>query len=154
MENKYKKRKNIRLKLYDYSKPGIYFITICSKNKQHIFLKICCYNGKYFTQLTDIGNIINNNIKKIKLIYNNIELDEYVIMPNHIHIILHVLNQNTNSFQNVIKQFKRITSLQAKFCIWQKSFYEHIIRNEKEYFIIKQYIIDNPSNWSNDKYFG
>ena len=79
-------------------------------------------------------------------------LDEYVVMPNHIHIILGIEKESTKTISTIIGQFKRIVSKEVKKPIWQKSFHEHVIRNEKDYFIIKEYIQNNIINWKNDLY--
>jgi len=165
------KRKNIRLKDYDYSQEGYYFITICTKNKKEILGKIVGANcvrpktpddpvrpkNNYPTIiLTKIGKIVENEMNKISKIYNNILIDEYIIMPNHIHVIIEIENGRTQfapTISQIIKQYKGSITKQIKNNIWQKSFYEHIIRNEKEYLNIKQYIINNPYNWKKDKYY-
>jgi len=95
-------------------------------------------------------------MNKISKIYNNILIDEYIIMPNHIHVIIEIENGRTQfapTISQIIKQYKGSITKQIKNNIWQKSFYEHIIRNEKEYLNIKQYIINNPYNWKKDKYY-
>lgn len=74
-------------------------------------------------------------------------------MPNHIHLLLIVNKQNDISISRIIKQYKMCVSKIIGYSIWQKSFYEHIIRNEKEYWKIKEYIKDNIINWKKDKYF-
>lgn len=80
-------------------------------------------------------------------------LDEYIIMPNHIHMILAINKQYNNSISKIIQQFKGKITKEIGYSIWQKLFYEHVIRNEKEYLKIKEYIINNPQNWDTDEYF-
>lgn len=92
-------------------------------------------------------------LQQIELIYSNIILDEYIIMPNHIHMILAINKQYNNSISKIIQQFKGKITKEIGYSIWQKLFYEHIIRNEKEYLKIKEYIINNPNNWNTDEYF-
>ena len=107
-------------------------------------------------QFSKTGILINSEINKLKTIYASVFIDEYIIMPNHIHIII-VLSSGRTQFaptiSRIIKQFKGSISKQLGYSIWQKLFYEHIIRNEKEFYIIKQYIQNNIINWSTDKYF-
>ena len=74
-------------------------------------------------------------------------------MPNHVHIMLIIKNKTENSLSRIIKQYKISVSKQIGYSIWQKSFYEHIIRNEMEYIKIKEYIQNNIANWKEDKYF-
>lgn len=151
MKNNLSKRKNIRLKYYDYSKDGTYFITICTKNRIEILGKI--KEDANCIELTKEGNIARQYIKEIEKIYKNIIIDEYVIMPNHIHIILIIGNKSEVTISRVIKQYKMYVSKKIEKCIWQKLFYEHIIRNEKEYYAIKEYIRNNIINWRKDEYF-
>ena len=159
MYKKLPQSKQIRLKEYDYSAEGYYFITICTKNRLELFGKIynTCRDGNLPSakiKLTKTGIIVEKYIKQISNIYNYAIIDEYIIMPNHIHMIL-VLEKNVGkNISTVIGQFKRNVSLELKYPIWQKRFYEHIIRNEKEYYKIKEYIINNISNWEEDKYNG
>lgn len=146
------KRKNIRLKEYDYSQKGYYFITICTKNRACILSKIERRGEHCSSVFTREGEIVNMHIKKIEKIYNSIKVDEYIIMSNHIHIILIINKKQTNTISKIIQQFKGIITKELKYVIWQKLFYEHIIRNEKEYLNIKEYIKNNPDNWEKDIY--
>ena len=150
MKNNLPVRKRLRLKKFDYSKEEIYFITICIKNRIELLGKIIAMN---YIELTKIGNISEQYIKKIEAKYKNIKLDEYIIMPNHIHLLLIVNKQNEITISRIIKQYKKHVSKIIGYSIWQKSFYEHIIRDEKEYWKIKKYIKDNIINWKQDKYF-
>lgn len=150
MKNNLPVRKRLRLKQFDYSKEEIYFITICIKNRIELLGKIIAMN---YIELTKIGNISEQYIKKIEAKYKNIKLDEYIIMPNHIHLLLIVNKQNKITISRIIKQYKMHVSKIIGYSIWQKSFYEHIIRDEKEYWKIKKYIKDNIINWKQDKYF-
>ena len=141
-------RKENRLKEYDYSNNGIYFITMCIKNRLELFGKIIEDNIK----LTEEGKISKYYIEQIHKIYNSVNIDEYIIMPNHIHMIIKV-NENNLSISTIIKQYKMAVSKKLGYSIWQKSYYDHIIRNEKEYYMIKEYIQNNIINWKKDKYF-
>lgn len=140
-------RKNIRLKHYDYSKEGIYFITICTENRRQTFGKII-ESGKM--QLTNIGKVVEKSIINLEQIYKNITVDEYTVMPNHIHIIIIINEKNGLTISRIINQYKGKITKEIGFKIWQKSFYEHIIRNENEYYKIKEYIQDNVMNWTED----
>lgn len=130
-------RKNIRLKGYDYSKAGFYFVTICVKNRECILSEIKKCRGVHCTSfLTNIGNLV----------------DKYIIMPNHIHMILEIKEKCNNSIPQIIQSFKGVVTKELKYSIWQKLFDKHIIRDEREYLKIKEYIINNPYNWDNDMY--
>lgn len=169
------KRKNIRLKDYDYSKTGYYFITICAKDRTKIFWTVgatCgrqqphyiisdCENAEVFynTQLSEIGYIVDLEINRISQIYDNVEINKYVIMPNHIHMIVVLEPDNGRSktvptIPRIIQQFKGTVSKKAGILIWQKSYFDHIIRNQREYQEIWEYIDTNPLKWTLDKYYG
>ena len=151
-------RKNNRLKDYDYSQSGYYFITICTKDKKDLFWSVgASFAGQ--NKLSDIGNVIDSEIIKIDNIYEtNIEINNYVIMPNHIHMIIVIHNEKSQtekipSIQRIIQQFKGSITKQVGFPLWQKSFHDHIIRNQSEYEKIYEYIETNPLKWEDDKYY-
>ena len=124
--------------------------------------------------LSDIGKIIEKHIKRTNQIYENIIIDKYVIMPNHLHCII-IIDENgeagllrvpdtgssrapTPTMANatipaLISTFKRFVNKECGYSIWQRNYYEHIIRNEKEYYRIAEYIKNNPMNWKEDKYY-
>ena len=179
-------RKLNRLENFDYSRNGLYFITICTKNRvqylSEITEKPCVGNAALgipqnatmvneifdvpIVKLTEYGEIVNSNIKKINEIYRYVSVTKYVIMPDHIHMILFVSDYGdkplkngtpraafpTKSVSQIINGLKSISTKQIGFSIWQKSFYDHIIRNEKEFLEICSYIDNNPTNWVNDIY--
>lgn len=149
MQENLPERKKIRLKDYDYTQEKMYFITICTKNRIETLGKI----REEDIKLTMEGEIVKQNISKLEGIYKNIKIDEYIIMPNHIHILLLINYKNGTTISKIIKHLKTNISREIKYSIWQKSFYEHIIRNEKEYLKIKEYIKNNVINWQSDKYF-
>ena len=87
-----KQRKQIRIQEYNYSKAGYYFITICTKNREHILAIINnCRGEQCSSVLTTTGRIVDEYIKNIEKVYDNVKIDEYIIMPNHIHIIKNIL---------------------------------------------------------------
>ena len=149
MKENFPVRKRIRLQGYDYSEGNMYFITICVKDRLEMLGEIIDDNIK----LTKEGKIVKQNINKIEQIYKNTIIDEYVIMPNHIHILLLINYKSSVTTSKIIKHFKTNITREIEYSIWQKSFYEHIIRNEKEYSKIKEYIKNNVINWRKDKYF-
>jgi REP element-mobilizing transposase RayT len=165
-----------RLPNWDYSDGGYYFITICIKNKEECFGEII--NNEI--NLTEIGRIAKKCWLEIPNHFPFVELDEFVIMPNHVHGIVIIRNnmhnvetQNFASLQTEsIKpqnkfgpQSKNLASIIRGFKIgvkkyviinkinfaWQSRFYDHIIRNEKEFYRIRKYIKDNPINWEADR---
>ncbi len=154
MRNELPSRKVNRLKDYDYSMRGAYFVTICTQNRKRI---LSCITQE--SVLTDIGKISEQAILKISDIYTEVSVDNYVIMPNHIHLIL-VIDDSQNgrpmsapTVSRVINHLKGYVSKCAGRPIWQKSFYEHIIRNNADYEEIRKYIYNNPINWQIDEFY-
>ncbi len=159
---KYKQRKNPRLKNYDYTTIGGYFITICTKDRSNILSEIISdeYNfrdyeteGRVDPQLLSYGIIAEKYIKSIPNSYKNITLDNYVIMPNHIHMILILRDKTETSVSDVIGAFKKFVYRECGKSIFQKSFHDHIIRNSKDYERIFNYIEHNPMNWELDCFY-
>ena len=108
--------------------------------------------------LSSIGEIVENAINNIPNTYKAITIDKYVIMPNHIHLILIVAEENGRAMRvptisTIINQMKGYVSKQLGYSIWQKRFHDHIIRGESEYQDIWQYIDDNPVKWDEDCYY-
>jgi REP element-mobilizing transposase RayT len=149
-------RKLNRLQNYDYSTDGSYFITISSLKKQWIFCDVT--NG--ITTLYEFGFEIEKTIQSMKKSYRNVNVDNYVIMPNHVHLLLTVReNINpigksaTKNIPYIINSLKTITSKSLGFSVWHKSYHDHIVRNAKEYNYINNYINQNPYNWHKDCYY-
>jgi REP element-mobilizing transposase RayT len=137
-------RKNIRLKEYDYSSKGMYFITICTKDKKDIFGKIV--DNKII--FNDYGNKLNDILMSFE--NEKYEIDYYQIMPNHIHFIVNIREGNMIDLSKVISQIKsKCTNLIKYKNLWQKNYYERVVRDEKEYNDIVKYIYENPYR---DKY--
>ena len=157
-------RKNIRLEGYDYSRAGCYFVTICVKDRHNILwdaqtVGAACGrpsdDGR--SVLSETGLLIDTELKKIANIYKWVKIDNYVIMPNHVHMIISLSAiQSTDgrpTISRIVNQFKGSISKQLGYSIWQKLFHDHIIRNEDEYQRIWCYIDENPARWAEDKYF-
>lgn len=149
LDKAYFKRKNPRLKDYDYTLGGYYFITICTAGKKHYFGKIV----EDKIQLSEIGKLAYNNIENLEKIYNVIKIDKFVVMPNHIHMILIIDKETDLTLSRIIKQYKEWITKTIMKPIWRKSYYDHIIRNEKDYYRIWKYIDENELKWSLDKYY-
>mgnify|MGYP000864351402 FL=1 len=171
MDNNKYNRRSIRLKNYDYSSPGAYFITIVTNNRQYLFGEIV--NNEMI--LNEYGEIANKYWYEIPKHYTNTQLDEYVIMPNHIHGIIfivgaiHELPLQQNEFPQLIQRrkmllpkiigrfkmnaAKQINQIRQNHGIpvWQRNYYEHIIRNDNELNKIREYIINNPLTWQTDE---
>jgi len=156
------KRKPLRLENHNYSSAGYYFITICAKDKQNLLGKIVgdAHLGVPYMELSDIGEIVHHHIESISLAYDNVKVDKYVVMPNHIHLILVVdggtpecASPTKSVVAKALNAFKSLTSRKVGRTIWQRSYHDHIIRNEKEYGKIWDYIDVNPAKWAEDCYY-
>ena len=190
-------RRSIRLKGYDYSQAGWYFVTICCHGRACLFGDVI--NNKMV--LNEYGQIANNEWMKTPDIRPNVELGEFIIMPNHVHGIIRLLcrgelhsplhngvstnnnielhsplhngvstNNNingecdsplqgpSNTIGAIIRGYKSSVTKQLNLlnigcAVWQRNYYEHIIRNEQSYQNISKYIINNPAKWSEDKFY-
>ncbi|GHU26046.1 hypothetical protein AGMMS50256_02290 [Betaproteobacteria bacterium] len=156
------KRKPNRLAGYDYSQNGAYFITICAKDRAEIFSTVGANCVR--PQLSAIGIIVEKEIKALSKTYNQVAVDCYVVMPNHVHIIVVIFRVETGcgvriengrtqfapTISRMVKQWKGAITKQLGSSPWQKSFHDRIIRNEEEYTHIAEYIETNPARWSED----
>ena len=144
-------RRSIRLSEYDYSQQGIYFITICCKERNKNILGFIEDNN---VKLNQYGDIINCELIKLNKRNNNINILKYVIMPDHIHFIIELMDKNEKTVGDIIKTYKSVTSKRinkiSQINLWQRNYYEHIVRNEKELYKIYYYIENNPINWKHD----
>ncbi len=159
------KRKPTRLKGYDYSTPGMYFLTICVKEKQSLLGKIvgCGDFDAPQMMLSDHGRILEKHINLMNKKYSHINIDKYVIMPNHFHLILSITDYKNGASETAApynKETLKFISLLKRYCnkeyvenIWQCSFHDHIIRGEKEYRKIWEYIDTNPLKWEQDCFY-
>jgi len=152
-KNKYRIESN-RHKNWDYSSPSGYFVTICTFERKCFFGEII--NEKFLS--SKIGMIVKEEWENIPQVFSNVSLDHYVIMPNHIHGILVILDKNSNiSLGHLISQFKskatkKILKSGNNIFRWQSNYYDRIIKNEKEFSDIRQYIDNNILKWDLDKY--
>ena len=177
-------RKSSRLKNYDYSKTGTYFITICTKNRAPILSTIVGAGSARpdtgsarpddesiypHIVLTPLGEIVEKYIIDIHEYYPNIVINQYVIMPDHVHLLLTILSASVSDERdlsaagranpaptvgNIIGRFKFLTTKEmANYLnisdnhIWQRSYHDHIIRDEQDYFNTWNYINENPLRW-------
>jgi REP element-mobilizing transposase RayT len=151
-------RKPNRLKNYDYSQSGYYFITICIKDRHELLWRPCVGARIARPLLSDIGEIIKNAIENIPHVYKSVIVDKYVIMPNHIHLILIIGDTDGRAMRaptisTVINQMKGYISKRIGYSIWQKLFHDHVIRNEADHMRIWQYMDENPMNWQDDCFY-
>ena len=164
METDFPKRKQIRLKGFDYSKCGAYFITVCTENKKNI-LSVIVGEGSPLPQLTRYGEIADRWINELSHKYCEMSVDYYVVMPNHIHLLLSVKKDNGRGDPSptiksamgwlkyqITKDVNAIKGTSGEK-IFQRSFYDHIIRNPDDYRECAKYIRDNPVRWYCDKLY-
>ncbi|MGM9602403.1 MAG: transposase [Faecousia sp.] len=155
------RRKRNRLVGYDYSQPGAYFITVCTADRKCLLGSIVGADAHIGPnlKLSHIGAIVQKYTDSIP------GIDRYVIMPNHVHMILRISAKNPMegpmwasaptqmNVEKAIRSWKTLISKAVGFPIWQRSYYDHIIRNEQEYIEIARYIEGNPGKWCEDHYF-
>lgn len=155
-------RKPLRLKEYDYSEAGYYFITACTKEKRCVLSSV----GRGIldaplVELTKYGKLVEETLNFLDTHSEHIRLDKYIIMPNHIHLILQVSGGGASGkprptealIPKFISSLKRYTNRKAGMELWQTSYYDHIIRNEPDYLRIWNYIDTNPAKWTEDEYY-
>lgn len=154
-------RKPNRLKTFDYSAPGAYFITICTKDRRNLFWNNV---GASIARpqeviLSHAGRIVDTAIRDIPVHYPAVSVDRYVIMPNHIHLLLQI-HTDTNgqrigspTISVIVQQMKGYVSKQIGCSIWQKLFHDHVIRDIADYQKIWVYIENNPIRWQDDCFF-
>ena len=122
--------KNIRLKDYDYSSDGFYFITICTN-----------YRKPYLTGKSK--EIVAQSIEQLPYKISGVEVDYYRIMPSHIHLIL-VLEECQLRLSEIVRRLQAVTTKQVRFKLWQPNYYEHVIRDDKALAKVREYIQNNP----------
>ena len=147
-------RKKMRLQGYDYTYDNYYFITVCTKNKKKIFGEI--QNGQMV--YTNLGKIIDDIITTIPTVHDEVLIDKYVVMPNHVHLIISLENREREiGIPAIMRGFKSYTDRKYKENsnedLWQTSYYDRIIRNDKEYLKIWKYIDENILKWELDCYY-
>jgi REP element-mobilizing transposase RayT len=193
-------RKPNRMKGYDYSQNGMYFLTLCIKDRHEMLGKI--NNGQL--ELNEYGRVVKQEIENVFKIRKECVIEKYVIMPNHIHLIVQITvgddgNRPVNdgnrpatdgnrpavswadchhagglpsaptadcmmradchpplrrSVSNMVQGLKGAVTRQIGFSLWQRSFHDHIIRNDQDYARIVEYIDNNPANWEQDCFWG
>ena len=146
----YKRRRLIN---FDYSTKGAYFVTICTKNHEYLLWEDGAYSEDNGYKLSECGKIIKFEIERISEKYPTLKVDNYVIMPNHIHLILIHVSDSVVDLSMVINQTKGKITREIGFSLWQPSFHDHIIRDDEEYEKIWNYIEYNPMKWNEDKYY-
>jgi len=142
-------RKPTRIGGYDYSQNGAYFVTLCTRDRMEILSEI----------VGDDAHIVPKTCGKIaeKYIHNAPEVEKYVLMPDHIHMIIRLNNENClkpegninhkNKVASIVRSIKVLTTKEIGASIFQRSYYDHVIRNQQDYNEIWEYIENNPRRW-------
>ena len=167
---KLKKRKYTRLQNFDYNSAGVYFITICTKDRQCILSRVVgtgvldCPK----IELTKYGEIADKYINQLNNFYEHLSVEGYVIMPNHIHILLFIkengqsgtpdptkerIDRANSGLSKFISTFKRFCNKEYGKNIWQTRSNDHIIRNRQDYEEHLRYIYENPTRWYYDELY-
>jgi putative transposase len=163
-----KRRRSIRLQDYDYAQAGAYFVTICSHQRELFF------------DDPSIRAIAEDCWEEIPRHFPTVELDEWVVMPNHVHGILvlddtrrgvkfhaptrnpdnpfSMLSPQSGTLGHILQTYKSAVTRACRRIgntefAWQRNYHEHIVRNEKELNLIRQYVLDNPRKWNEDRYY-
>ena len=152
-------RRSIRLKEYDYSQAGAYFLTICTHNHESLFGKIV--NAEM--RLSAYGRIVFNRWLSLPRYYAHIELIAFTVMPNHVHGIVMIKSDSnglakTHSVSDIVRSFKTFSSRRINEVrgtlgvpVWQRNYWEHIIRDKDSFSRIYDYILTNPLRWHLDR---
>ncbi len=147
--------KPLRLPEYDYSSKGAYFVTICTKDRRRILSRLSVEESPFSPDpvLTGIGKIVDSSIARVPTHYPGVFVDYYVIMPNHVHLLLRFTEEDSPKLGRIIQQLKGFVTKQCGQMIWQDKYYDHVIRDENDYLIKAQYIKNNPAKWVEDEYY-
>ena len=151
------KRKIVRLSSYDYHQCGAYFVTLCTESRSEILSEI----RRGGALLRPVGHIAEQALLDLPQRYP-VQIDKYVVMPNHLHCILRItVSPSSVSLGDIVCAYKSLTTKAANLAdhtpgrkIWQRSYYEHVIRDEVDYQEIWQYIDENPQKWEIDRFYG
>lgn len=158
---KKQKRKNNRIPHYDYSSPGEYFVTVCTSRREKIFWNDvgASIARPSDERLNDEGKKVARLIENIPTRYPAVSVDNYAVMPNHIHLLLRI-NCGADgramlapTISTIVQQLKGASTKAIRPGIWQKSFYDHVIRNDADYKEKWEYIESNPSKWLEDELY-
>lgn len=151
------KRKPNRLPEFSYDTPGAYFITICTVQRGNVFWKDvgAIIDRPENVPLNETGRIVDACIREIPKCYPEVSVDHYVVMPDHVHLLLQIHDGRSMiapTIGRVVKQMKGAASKGAGRSLWQKSYYDHVIRGQADYLDAWNYIEGNPGKRETDLY--
>ena len=151
-------RRSVRLADYDYSQPGAYFVTVCTHGRRPLFGQVVDEH----VRPSNAGLMASDWWRRTKSKFPTIELDEEIVMPNHLHAIVNITANGGATLQEIVQWFKTMTTNaylrgvkqlgwpRFEKRLWQRSYYEHVIRDEAELASIREYIHHNPAKWVED----
>lgn len=153
-------RKDIRLPGFDYSQGGVYFITVCTRNKELLLWERDAFVGATCGRppLSAAGEMVDREIAHLSSVYPNVWIEKAVVMPNHIHLLLCIESEESGRPQvaptvsRIMQQFKGTVSKRCGRPVWQKGYYDHVIRDENDFLTKWNYIDTNPARWQEDQY--
>jgi putative transposase len=148
------RRRSLRLPSYDYSQAGAYFITACTQSRAMLFGELI--DGD--VRLNEMGTIVQQTWDDLPAHYHGIDLDTFIVMPNHVHgiIVLADKPERRHAIPEIVRGFKTFSARRVnervgkRGVLWQRGYYEHVIRNEKALDRIRAYIANNPAQWADD----
>ena len=150
-------RKPNRLKNFDYSLPGFYYVTVCTDQRKSILGYVTKSDEAHPSAvvLSHAGIVTDEAIRAIPAVYPGVKVEKYVVMPNHFHMILSFseTEQPLPNLSQVVQQTKRRVSVSLGESIWQSHYYDRVIRGECDFQAVWTYIDNNPTKWSLDKYY-
>ena len=170
MENKLPVRKPLRMSHYDYNTPGAYFLTFCTHNRKHFLSRIVgAIHESPEPQLTTCGKIVDTVMQNIPA-HLHVTIDRYVIMPNHVHLIAVITEEDvlraipesplqSRSIMSKLIGYIKMNASKAirQHCgdvvVWQRGYHDHVIRNQDDYAALAAYIETNPIRWELDKLY-
>ena len=149
-------RKKNRLLDFDYSTPNAYFVTVCTDKHKCVFWESAnsVVGRPQDVPLSPLGKVVKAGIERIPIHYSPVSVEHYVIMPNHVHVLLRIASMDDGrpmtapTISMVVNQFKGYVTKAAGVRVWQKGFYDHVVRSDADYCGIWEYIDGNPSKWA------
>ena len=155
-DNRFKDKYRIdtsRAEWHDYN-GGVYFITICTENRACFFGVVTEGTDTQEIQLSESGIIADRGIREIPKHYPAVNVIQYCVMPNHVHILMELQDRDPRPTVSwVVNQYKGAVTRQIGRCVWQKGFHDRVVRNEQEFRTIWEYVRYNPAKWKTDGYY-
>ena len=152
-------RKNNRISTYDYGTPNCYSVTICTYQKKKLFGEIIVGKLVNSLKLSEFGVTVQQEIKQVEEVFAGTTIENFVVMPNHLHILITITDEASCNLSNIVAYIKsKATKRLAKEFnyrekVWQGSFYDHIVTSQTDYLNEWQYIQNNPQNWQSDRFY-